>query len=605
MLDFSKIKLIIWDLDETLWKGTLSDNEIIYLNEEFVQLIHETLDRGIVHSICSKNDLSKTKSFLQEQELWELFVFPSISWEPKGFRIKQIIENMKLRPENVLFVDDNRSNIQEALYYCSGLHTCTPEEITGAIPEVHRVGKVDLNRSRLAQYRLLEQKQASQREFSSNESFLMSCNICVEFHGDCIAQLDRIHDLILRSNQLNYTKFRQSKEELLRCLSQESTQAAYVTVKDNFGDYGIVGFYMIINQDVIHYLFSCRTLGMMVEQYVYMTIGCPTINTVGDVVTKLDTDTMPAWINQMHVTQLRTEEKLSTGEESILFKGPCDISQIFSFVQEMECVTTEFTYVNDQGISVEGYNHTSQMVTSLKASEEDKAILIADTPWLDDKMLDASQWLNNRVIVFSMLTDGNLGVYQHKETGWQIALCEKYYDLTDPKVWQKYIDKEIFTSLINFTKEKLQAFADKYYYVDNSTGDITLLNLDYLYRRISPDTKLILILGSEVPFEGKTNPSYQGRHILHKTINDKIRKWSRDKDNVFLIEISKYIKSQKDYTDTINHFSKRIYYYIAQDIVAISSDKTHSIKTKGKMYLHCIEAKVKLTKLIKKMLNRI
>ena len=94
-------------------------------------------------------------------------------------------------------------------------------------------------------------------------------------------------------------------------------------------------------------------------------------------------------------------------------------------------MTTEFTYVSDQGISVEGHNHTSQIATSLVFNSEAKSKLLNDTIWVDEKMLNATSWQSNDAIVFSMLTDGSLGIYEHKETCCQIALCEKYYDLTD------------------------------------------------------------------------------------------------------------------------------------------------------------------------------
>ncbi len=581
MLNFSEIKLIIWDLDETLWNGTFSDNESIYIRKEFVDFINASLDRGIVHSICSKNDFDSTKAQLLSLDLWDLFVFPSINWAPKGERINQIIKNMKLRPQNTLFVDDNTSNLREACYYCPTLQTCTPEELLQSRNNLSKISEVDTTRPRLAQYRLLEEKLKSQEKFSSNEDFLMSCNIRVEIHKDCLNEIDRIHNLILRSNQLNYTKFRQDKEALLEALSNPDADAAYITVSDSFGDYGIVGFYLIVNQKVIHYLFSCRTLGMLVEQYVYMQIGCPKIEVVGDVVTKLNTKHIPLWINQKDVSNYTKKSKENTGDLKILFKGPCDIRQIFSFIEETPNIKTEFTYVSDKGISIEGYSHTSQMVTALKASEQDKAKLINDTGWLDEYMLSGSRMHGNDVIVFSLLTDGNLGIYQHKETGWQIAFGEAYYDLTDPKNWKAIIEKTNTTNGFPFTEDFLVAFSSKFTYVDNSTGAVTVSNIETIYDTIGNETSLILMLGSEIPFIGPTRPSWENRHLLHQALNQKIRNWTTDKKNVHLIEFSKYVSSQKDYEDTINHLQKEAYYHMAQDILAILNKDQEIVRTIG------------------------
>ena len=113
MIDFQKVKLIIWDLDETLWKGVLSDGTVQIISEN-IKLINDLIDAGIVCSICSKNDFETTKKFLKEQKIWNSFVFASINWSSKGERVKQIIDEMQLRQPNVLFIDDNQSNLNEA-----------------------------------------------------------------------------------------------------------------------------------------------------------------------------------------------------------------------------------------------------------------------------------------------------------------------------------------------------------------------------------------------------------------------------------------------------------------------------------------------------------
>ena len=128
MYTVKKIKLIIWDLDETLWHGTLSEGKV-ELEEEVKCFLNASLDRGIIHSICSKNEFENTKNKLEEFGIWDSFVFPSIEWTSKGNRVKEIIGTMSLRDENVLFIDDNVSNLQEARFVCPNLMTATPDEL--------------------------------------------------------------------------------------------------------------------------------------------------------------------------------------------------------------------------------------------------------------------------------------------------------------------------------------------------------------------------------------------------------------------------------------------------------------------------------------------
>ena len=101
MVDINSIKLIIWDLDDTFWSGTLSEGGAILL-EENAQLLKDLTNCGIINSICSKNEFEPTKKRLQELGVWDLFVFPSINWESKGPQLKEKLDKMALRPINVL-----------------------------------------------------------------------------------------------------------------------------------------------------------------------------------------------------------------------------------------------------------------------------------------------------------------------------------------------------------------------------------------------------------------------------------------------------------------------------------------------------------------------
>ena len=124
--DITKTKLIIWDLDDTFWKGTLSEGGVEFL-PEMINFIEELTLKGIMNSICSKNDFESVKNeFINKgfKRVWDLFIFPSINWLPKGERVKNIINDMNLRAENVILIDDNISNLNEAKFYSPEIMTC-------------------------------------------------------------------------------------------------------------------------------------------------------------------------------------------------------------------------------------------------------------------------------------------------------------------------------------------------------------------------------------------------------------------------------------------------------------------------------------------------
>ena len=463
------IKLIIWDLDETIWNGVVSEGDV-FVKEGYEAFIQNTLDMGIVHSICSKNDFEVAKQKLTELGLWDHFVFPSIDWQAKGARVKNIIDSMALRSINVLFVDDNPQNLNEAKCYCPDLNIALPEEVQTLFESAETAQKKDPSHKRLKQYRVLERKNHEQKQFASNDDFLFSCNIQVEIRYDCMEQADRLHELLIRSNQLNFTKIRPTREEFQQTLLDPECKCGYVCVKDRFGDYGVIGFFAIKHDRLEHFAFSCRTLGMQVEQYVYMQLECPQLQVVGDVVASLNEEYMPQWINQKNENAAAQQAvSLSKG---LLLKGPCDMSQIFSFIKEGENIKGELSYTNGKGILTEGHNHTSQILTALEASEREKAEIIGQFSWIDQDSLTTTMASGAYdCVVLSMLTDGNLGVYRNKKNGRCIALCESYYDITSPRNRQKYLFGEVFTSNICFSEKDLDLFAQTYEYDPSASSE--------------------------------------------------------------------------------------------------------------------------------------
>ena len=174
-----------------------------------------------------------------------------------------------------------------------------PSEIMVLIEYCRNTPVSDSKHKRLNNYKVLEKKQEAKENSEDNIAFLWSTNTKVEIHKDCVEQIDRIVELVGRTNQLNFTKLRSTKEELLEQLNQCNVDAGYVTVRDNFGDYGIVGFYLIRNGKCVHFLFSCRTIGQGVEQYVYSTLRWPELEVVGPVVNQVERIPAPEWINQV------------------------------------------------------------------------------------------------------------------------------------------------------------------------------------------------------------------------------------------------------------------------------------------------------------------
>lgn len=599
-MDFSKIKLIIWDLDETFWRGTLSEGKVT-LSDENKSLILNLTDIGIVNSICSKNFEEQAITELDKYGLSDYFVFKSINWEPKGGRIKNIIDDMKLRCSNVLFIDDNLSNLEEAKFFCEGIMVAGPEMIDELIIWTENQDKRDSDHKRLKQYKILEEKNKSKKKFSTNEDFLFSSNIKLEIHSDCLPKAERIQELVMRSNQLNFTKKRDSLEEIKELLSDNSYKNGYVTVKDNFGDYGLVGFFSVKENRCVHFLFSCRTLGMGVEQYVYNYLGRPDLEISGEVISDLSSEELPGWINQdIAEKKFDNFSVEDIKKHTVLIKGPCDLYQIFPFIQKSDCIDTEFTYVLENGSTVESTGHTTHIVEALRISKTQKQKIVDELPFMDmGAYCDNIYKLPYKVVVLSLLQDCNLGVYKRKGSGERFAFLEYTSDMTNPDNYDMLINKKCNVGGFDFTKDFLDDFSKKYEFEGRNTPEKILENIKYIRKNLNPECALVLMLGTETYYDMGDNPAYKDRHIFHKEMNDLVRSWAATQELVELVDVNRYVTGPESYYDHINHFIKPVYYDMAKEIVGLINKYSNNyVKKTGKwkilyMKLHdCIGDKI-------------
>jgi len=273
-------KLIIWDLDDTLWQGTLADGDAPVLYGHRAAFVRALNGHGIVSAICSKNDHATARAQLEAFGIWDAFVFPRIAFLPKGDVVRQMVADMRLRPANVVFVDDNIRNLAEVAEAVPGIRVVDArspdcDALLQSILDDHR----HIAKSRVAEYRMLEARAAArQASAMTDEAFLLNSGIEATFthRMDNLDFAGRIEELINRSNQLNYTGSRVdagSMHELIMNVSDYDVFCAFVW--DRYGYYGLVGAAVFDKaaKQLIHFAFSCRIMHMGVEDYLLRALS--------------------------------------------------------------------------------------------------------------------------------------------------------------------------------------------------------------------------------------------------------------------------------------------------------------------------------------------
>ena len=580
--DITKTKLVIWDLDETFWDGTLTEGGISFKPDN-LRLIEELTTKGIMNSICSKNNLLDVRSqFITNGYLkfWQLFLFPSIDWTPKGNRVKNIISLMNLREENVLVIDDNESNINEIKYFCPNIMSALPEQISKIAEELYLVNDYDFEHTRLRQYKMLEAKNRDKIKTNcSNEDFLRNSDIRICIKKDCCKNLERIDKLIHRTNQLNFTKKRTSKEELQKYFADTSKyDSAYIIAEDKYGNYGICGFYVLNKEQnqLEHFLFSCRIMNMGIEQFLYTYLNKPNINIVSPVSSFLGIE--PDWVKLVENIELKQKEVKKEDGINILFKGACDLYSVISYIAGNCNIDTEFPYWNKQLVYILSHTHTAFIEQTNRLPQEKLMELCKTFPFPNpDEFKTRFFDPKYNVIILSLLTTTYRGLYINKNDGTYAEYGYANCDITDENNWEKVL-ASIPEEMKEANRAILRAFKEQYVFAGDPPVELVLKNLEYIRNNLNNDTQLILILGSEKPTD-KYLEGYEGLAFKHIILNKAVREFVKKYENIDLLEITDLIQSDDDYNECINHFSRRVYADFAEKIINMVNNKL------GKDYL--------------------
>ncbi|HRB29693.1 MAG: HAD-IIIC family phosphatase [Nitrosomonas sp.] len=271
-----KGKCVVWDLDNTVWQGTLAEDGIdgIVLDERIPPIIRELDRRGILQSIASKNDMQPALAALEGFGLKDFFLYPQISWNPKSTAIQRIAELLDIGLDTFVLVDDQAFERAEVNERLSSVRVLAETEIPNLLRNPWfdlPVTSESVNRRSMYQ---AEQKRKSTFDASTTDyvEFLRRCDLTIQVSPLSQAVMERAHELSQRTNQLNVSGRRYTREELMEVQANNAGRAGYVfSCRDRFGDYGIIAMCMVNkdNAQIESFMMSCRVQRKHVEDAIF------------------------------------------------------------------------------------------------------------------------------------------------------------------------------------------------------------------------------------------------------------------------------------------------------------------------------------------------
>ena len=285
-------KVIVLDLDNTLWGGVIGDDGLEGIEigttsprgeayRDFQLALIELSKRGVLLAVCSKNDHEKAvEPFLKHPEMvlrLSNIVNFKANWEPKSENIRQIALELNLGLDSFVFLDDNPAEIDIVRQFVPEVTAIwlgeDPSTYAATLKdsrhfELRSVTKEDLERVELYQ------KEAKRQELKSTatdmDAYLRSLEMSAIISEFQSIDAPRIAQLINKSNQFNLTTRRRTEVDVQSLITSREHLNFTVRLSDRFGDHGLIAIVItqIAGEDLVvdTWLMSCRVLKRQVEE---------------------------------------------------------------------------------------------------------------------------------------------------------------------------------------------------------------------------------------------------------------------------------------------------------------------------------------------------
>ncbi|MBF0242369.1 MAG: HAD-IIIC family phosphatase [Desulfamplus sp.] len=243
-----KIKCVVWDLDNTLWEGTLLEEPNVELRQGILEIL-QTLDkRGILQSIASKNEHELAMKRLKELGVDQYFLYPQIHWGQKSGSIERIRQDLNIGIDTFAFIDDQTFEREEVNF-------AHPKVLCIDAAHIHQMLDMpqfnprfiteDSAKRRLMYLADMARKKVEEHFDGPQEDFLATLEMVLTIGSPRSEDLKRAEELTLRTNQLNTTGYTYSHDELDFFRHSENHRLMIAGLDDKYGSYGKIGLVLI------------------------------------------------------------------------------------------------------------------------------------------------------------------------------------------------------------------------------------------------------------------------------------------------------------------------------------------------------------------------
>lgn len=557
-------KVVVWDLDDTLWHGSIDAGDVRSPRRGATVLV-ELAERGIVNTVCSNNSLAAGLAALRKLGLDRYLLSPRIAWADKTLLMAEIVDLLQVARNTIVFVDDN-PKIRAAVAAEFGVVAVDPTDIEAA--DLRHWGAQGAGLDRLRHYRILARRRdaeqlAAKPDVSARASrvaFLRGCATevrCV----DVVASAGRIAELSQRSNRLNLTGSRLHSGEVLALAADARYECHAVEVSDRFGTYGLCGFVAVdvTSRRLDHFLWSCRVLNQGVVEYHAELVrdghGIAIENAA-----LVDFGVAVDWVTRVEtapVARLHASARLS-----VLLIGGCDLDIAAALLGDAAFSTTVRGLGEVDGVQQYGHSGVCVLAAAHRLTSADLDAGAARLPWIG-AVAGPVDLAAHDVVVLSLWVDYCSLTVRRRDDAHAVRVpCYKRIDAEmTPADWDHWVGPSLSRQVVT---EQLD-------FGPPLTADELVDELRTLSATLPEGTRLILLNAAEID-RSHTYEWGERQLARNRRLNAAVRAFTVATPNVSLIDVTEIVTGTEHLVEpddpTGFHYRRDVYAVIADRLLA-------------------------------------
>ena len=291
-------KVLVLDCDNTLWGGIVGEDGIdnILLGQDgtgkayvdFQRKIKKLSQQGVLLCISSKNNTKDVMEVFNNHKQMQIskndLVSIKVNWKEKYLNIKEIAKDLNLSLDSIVFWDDNPLERSKVKKFLPEVYVVEPDQNIinwpTQIENFELFSKIKItkeDKNKIKQYKIrskfIDEKKIATDEIKYLKSIKLEPKV-INLNKDNIA---RASQMTQKTNQFNLRTKRYSMNDILQLNKKEYTEIKLISLKDLYGDHGIIGLMILKKIDkysvfIDTFLISCRVFGRYLETWMLYEI---------------------------------------------------------------------------------------------------------------------------------------------------------------------------------------------------------------------------------------------------------------------------------------------------------------------------------------------